>query len=125
SKIRWFVIIKSGNRCCSCLSIQTYDMQGTAKHGLVKKQHSIIHTDSIPPSPSPYEEPHGVEEGMLNPIRVKPTQRGAKLDPMSRVCYSKVYTVEHNVKVKEFGNVDAGSINLFKNQFRYVWDRME
>jgi len=40
---------------------------------------------------------------------------------MSRVNFSKIYTVEHNVKVREFGDVDQYHIERLQNGFASVW----
>lgn len=53
----------------------------------------------------PDEFPSGMELPMKQPICVVPTHYWYKSDPMARVNYGKVYTVEHNVKVEDFGMV--------------------
>jgi mRNA-degrading endonuclease toxin of MazEF toxin-antitoxin module len=50
------------------------------------------------------------ETGMIKePLSVDPFQ-AQKLDGMSRVNFDKVYTVEHNVKVKNIGKVSDKSM---------------
>jgi hypothetical protein len=39
---------------------------------------------------------------------------GQKLDPLSRVNFGKVYTIEHNIKVSEVGKVSAASLPKLK-----------
>jgi hypothetical protein len=58
---------------------------------------------------------------MLSPIRVKPVKRIDKLDKMSRLNYAKVYNVEHNVKVYDFGVVHEGYMGILGHQFNTVW----
>jgi len=41
---------------------------------------------------------------MLPPIRVLAKNRGEKLRRESRINFGKVYTVEHNCKVYDFGH---------------------
>lgn len=54
-------------------------------------------------------------------IRVVPDDPTDKLDPESLVHYGKVYTIEHNIKVKPFGMVhDQYRIALY-DQFKSVW----
>lgn len=55
------------------------------------------------------------------PIRVDPDQKTEKLNVMSRINYGKVYTVEHNVKVKSLGTVSRESLQALIYQFRNVW----
>ena len=42
---------------------------------------------------------------MMPEIRVRAKRKGDKLDRMSRIDFSRMYTVEHNVKVYDFGDV--------------------
>lgn len=60
--------------------------------------HSIAYTSRTPPSPSPNETMN------RHPIKVDP-RGGNLLNAMSRINFSKVYTVEHNLKVKNIGSV--------------------
>jgi len=78
--------------------------------------HAVIHTGREPPNP------RREEVGMLSPaVRVKPRDRTGKLGVMSRINFGKVYTVEHNVKVFDFGVVHDDSMAAFSNHFRSVW----
>ena len=45
------------------------------------------------------------------------------MDPMSRLDFAKIYTVEHNVKVFDFGDVHKDHIHTLKTQWRYVLKR--
>jgi hypothetical protein len=100
----------------------------------VKWKHGIAFTDQVgkhskkkivEPSPHRSEKPAKGEDGMQSPIRVIPESRHLKLDPMSRINYSKVYTVEHNVKVCYFGDVDEKYHDRLLTQWTTVlfWDR--
>ncbi|KAF2843245.1 hypothetical protein M501DRAFT_905314, partial [Patellaria atrata CBS 101060] len=116
TKIRWFVVVREGNTYCSCLPIQTYSGKGVAKKSVIKEHHAIIYTGKSLPNdiPKPKELP-GREEGpMREPIRVKQNVKYEKMDPMSRVNFAKIYTVEHNVKVYDFGNVHPRFISLLR-----------
>jgi hypothetical protein len=46
-----------------------------------------------------------MENPMMPEIRVRAKRKGDKLDKMSRIDFSRMYTVEHNVKVYDFGDV--------------------
>ncbi|KAF1816950.1 hypothetical protein P152DRAFT_4804 [Eremomyces bilateralis CBS 781.70] len=104
-KIRYFTVIREGYRSCQCLPIQTYERRGLTKWGTRKSDHAIIHTGEVPPSPLPGENAVRGEEPMRKPIRVTARTRSDKLDKISRINYNKIFTVEHNVKVFEFGEV--------------------
>ncbi len=42
------------------------------------------------------------------------------LDPLSRVNFGKMYTVEHNVKVKNIGLVASGSMAKLKRYYEQI-----
>jgi hypothetical protein len=44
------------------------------------------------------------------------------MDPESRVNFGKTYTVEHNVKVYDFGHVDKNYLHRLRSQWKQVWD---
>ena len=43
------------------------------------------------------------------------------MDPMTRLNYGKIYTVEHNVKVCDYGEVAKEDKLLFIQDFKAVW----
>lgn len=100
--------------------IQTYNNQGVAKKDVVKWSHAIIYTGKEP-APDPNELPGVGENPMLQSIRVVSNKRTDIMDRMSRLDFNKIYTVEHNVKVYDFGWVHEDSRNLLRHQFNYVW----
>jgi hypothetical protein len=90
-----------------------------------KSDHSIIYSGSKAPEPSRDERPQEGEAPMMDPIRVKPKSRPDRLDPMSRINYMKIYSLEHNVKVFEFGDVAEESMSRLKKNFATVWNATE
>jgi hypothetical protein len=99
----------------------TYNRQGVTKPGLSKWQHAIAYT-SKEPELLPGEEPAEGEYGMMAAIRVKPKSRQEKLQKESRINFAKIYTVEHNVKVCEFGDVHEKHLGTLRKQWKYVLD---
>ena len=57
-------------------------------------------------------------------MRVTKYKDRPTMDLMSRLNYSKVYNVEHNVKVYGYGEVHKKSIPLFKDTFSAVWKEL-
>jgi hypothetical protein len=57
---------------------------------------------------------------MMSGIRAKPKKRRDKLDPRSRIDFARMYTVEHNVKVYDFGAVDKLYLERLLNQWLIV-----
>jgi hypothetical protein len=86
-----------------CLPIMTYGGQGTLKYGVHPEDHAAIYS-SKREGPCILEG----EEMTHRPIRVDVIDPSHKLDPMSRLNYAKIYTVEHNVKVCFIGKVANG-----------------
>ncbi|KAK6442490.1 hypothetical protein LTR95_001284 [Oleoguttula sp. CCFEE 5521] len=122
TKVRRFVVIRTSAKHCSALPINTYNGRGVSKPGVIKSDHTIIYSGRNCPDPDPAELPARGEAGMrLDAIRVDPDDKVTKLDPMSRIDFGKVHTVEHNVKVKSFGNVHEMSRTDLERQFDSVW----
>lgn len=119
---RWIallVYIADDNR-----PIVTYGHQGVSKKGVNKSEHAIIHTGKKIPAALPQELPERGERGLLpQPIRVDPDDPEQKLDPMSRVDFAKVYTIQHNVKVRSLGKVNRTSMQPLLYQFKTVWSK--
>ncbi|KAF2267708.1 hypothetical protein CC78DRAFT_576699 [Lojkania enalia] len=121
AKIRWFVVVREGNDCCTCLSIQTYSRRGVPENK-VKDHHAIMYTGNKPPAPLEGEQPRGAWElPMGPPIRIIGKKPWDKMLPSSRVNFLKIYTIEHNVKVHEFGNVASDDHWKFISQFHSHW----
>jgi hypothetical protein len=87
-----------------------------------KNQHAIIYTGRKPPKPKSKELPKSrKEQGMRRPIRVRKFLATDKLDEMARINYAKIYSVEHNVKVYEFGVVHKDDEVHLIHDFYDVW----
>jgi hypothetical protein len=102
-KVRRFVITSMRNKGHSiCLPILTYGMQGVLKYGVHPEDHAVVYTGK---KNGPYLL-HG-EEGLMtkDPIRIEMNTPSERLDPLSRLNFAKLYTVEHNVKVSFIGRV--------------------
>lgn len=109
SEIRRFVVVRANHGSCSCLAIHTYSGSATLKPNLPDPDnHAIIHTTPDPPSPLPKE--------LLtkDPIRVISEQKPPDgiLLPTSRINYTKVYTVEYDVRVLKIGMVHEDSLHI-------------
>jgi hypothetical protein len=80
-----------------------------------------MYTGDTEPQPLPSEQVAG-EPPMGPSIRVIGSAPYHKMDERSRVNFMKVYTVEHNVKVEDFGNVDPAYEPRLLNQFNRSWN---
>jgi hypothetical protein len=92
--------------------ILTYGKQGTAKPGVKPEYHAIIHTSHKAP-----KELEGEKKLFKKPIRAIADSQREKLREESRVNYSKIYTVEHNVKVCFIGKIHPNSEAIFFADF--------
>lgn len=114
TEIRRFVIVHEGHGNSLCCPIHTYGNQATLKPNLSEPdQHTIIHTAEQCPPVHSYTDKHGntiSEELPLDPIRVTSERNDAEgqLHPLSRLNYSKIYTIEHFVRVLNIGLVQSG-----------------
>lgn len=105
-----------------CSPISTYGGRGCGKPGLAKWQHCIVYTGDEEPELIDGEAPVAGELPMLSSIQVRQKDKRQKMFPESRINYGKMYTVEHNVKVYDFGEVRKSSRTLLVRQWRWVLD---
>jgi hypothetical protein len=96
--------------------ILTYGRQGCTKPGVKKIDHAVIYTGKPPPEIKGENLPNKA-------IEVLPNTARDKLAPESRVNYSKLYTVEHNVKVHFIGRIADSSRRRFMTEVDAAWDR--
>ncbi|KAI7477497.1 hypothetical protein KC351_g8798 [Hortaea werneckii] len=121
SKIRRFVVVRGSDKYCSALPIMTYGGQGVAKPGVNKSEHAIIYTGHMAPQPTSHERPTQGQKAM-RPLAIRvDADNHEQLHVMSRIHFGKVYTVEHNVKVKPFGKVHPHFLRALEVQFRSVF----
>jgi hypothetical protein len=82
--------------------IYTYLQQGCTKPGIKPEKHGIIHEIGTPARLLKNEGPLGIDAIRME---LSPGLRGEKLHLASRVNYSKLTTIEHNVKVFFLGSI--------------------
>lgn len=93
--------------------VLTYGNRGTAKPGVKPEYHAIIYSSTNAP-----KELDGEPKLHKSPIRVVVDNPRDKLKPQSRVNYSKIYTVEHNVKVCFIGKIHGDFKTIFSVDFQ-------
>ena len=57
-----------------------------------------------------------------DPINIIPVNPKETLDPLSRLNLAKTYPIEHNVKVKEVGSVNATHLRKLINYWENLTD---
>jgi hypothetical protein len=95
----------------------TYNGQGTSKRGVDASSHAIAYMSNSHPVRL------ASETGMTKqPICIDPAGPDQRLHQMTRINFAKIYTIEHNVKVKNIGTVAGKSMDHFR---RYFGELME
>ncbi|KXS94561.1 hypothetical protein AC578_7514 [Pseudocercospora eumusae] len=123
-KVRRFIVIGEAERHCLAIPIMSYGNKGVSKQGVNKADHGIVYIGARPPEPDVDELPTRNELPMVEvPIRVDPDTPTEKLAAKSRIHYSKVYTIEHNVKARSVGMIHSRSVPDLLIQTKFVWTR--
>jgi hypothetical protein len=104
-----FVVIKSTSAFSICLRINTYSGQATTKHGVAADAHAAI----IPVGGAFVPHPRG-EHLTKDLVAIKVENPSVTIDPMSRVNFTKPYSVEHNIMVRNIGRVNGESVGLLE-----------
>ena len=113
-----------GYRCRSVNSltrarpILTYERKACTKKGVKAAKHGIVYTEGKKPQVLPKEPDLG-----FAPVRMRMNSdvRDEKLAPESRINYSKLVTVEHNVKVFFIGHIIGEDIMLVSDAVDSCW----
>ena len=87
---------------------------------MVKHHHAVMHNHNVQAYVAANEMPLPGERGMISPIRVRGRTTSDRLHAMARINFSRTYTVEHNVKVYDFGDVYKNDLPDLHNQWRSV-----
>ncbi|RCI13147.1 hypothetical protein L249_0424 [Ophiocordyceps polyrhachis-furcata BCC 54312] len=113
---RRFIVIANepGHSIC----VQVYPR--CKKRGLKPAKHGVVHERGHRPRLLEGEPKLG-----FTPIRVDMTEEGEKLSKESRVNYSKLVTVEHNVKVFFIGSVVANDWDIVQEAVNRCWSEKD
>jgi hypothetical protein len=104
SETRRFVVVRGGHGYALCCPIQTYQKRGTTKSRINLENHAVVYVAGNEPKLLPEEE----SPGMGNfPIVME--DKSVTIDQSSRLNFGKVYTVEHNIKVRNVGKISKES----------------
>ncbi|KAL4897977.1 hypothetical protein BDV59DRAFT_168999 [Aspergillus ambiguus] len=113
SRIRRMVVIKEYDHCAWCFAIYTYRQKGVAKNAADASKHAIIYTQGTRPVRA-----HGEPPMLPEALEVQTHNLEHRLDPMSRLNFGKLFTVEHNVKVLHIGKIAERSMDAFLDYAR-------
>jgi hypothetical protein len=98
--------------------ILTYGSRGCKKPGIKASKHGIVYQ-----SGQKIRKIDGEPDLGFVPIQVHIKEDGEKISKESRVNYSKLVTVEHNVRVLFIGSVAHDSWEIVNDAVNQCWDQ--
>ncbi|KAM7208821.1 hypothetical protein V8F20_000984, partial [Naviculisporaceae sp. PSN 640] len=98
--IRRFIIVRTDEGHSTCVPILTYERRACTKRGVKARTHGIIYPKGSRAHTLPGEPPLG-----FRPVKVELDIPSERIVKESRVNYSKLVTVEHNVRVFFIGRI--------------------
>jgi hypothetical protein len=114
SKIERFVVLRNMPTHCLCLPIHTYSGRADQKYSSRPQDHYFV-----------FPAGDGWDASRLGrkelPVVVEDEEFDIKY-PQARVDCSKIYTVEHYVKVRKIGRIDKKGLPLLEECFRLALD---
>lgn len=112
SKIRRFVVIRERVHSCLCLPLYTYGGQGTSKSDVRAQDHAVVYGQGNQ-APLPSDE----EKLDKDPFAIIVEEAGEKINPMTRLNFAQVYTIQHNVRVAKVGRIPNNQIGRLNQYF--------
>ncbi|EMD97318.1 hypothetical protein COCC4DRAFT_61570 [Bipolaris maydis ATCC 48331] len=106
SQIRRFIVVAPRHGFCFAVPIFTYGGQGTKKHGVLPSAHAIAY--SLGSMPSLLEGESSLDK---DPICIMMAQGVPQLSQASRIFFGIHHPTQHNVKVKDIGDVHPDHIH--------------
>lgn len=100
--------------CIVIRGIFTYGGRGLSKDGIDIANHAVLYNEKDEPSMRP-DEPDLDRQCLAVKLR-RPQD---KLDPMSRINFGKIHTIEHNIPVKPIGMIAESSMAYF-NEYAHA-----
>jgi hypothetical protein len=122
--IRRFIIVATDpGHHSTCVPILTYEHRGCRKKGVDARSHGIIFESSRKHKRKPPKPLKGEPHLGFRPVPAELYGPGEKLAPESRVNYSKLVTVEHNVKVLFIGRISDEYMSDVQEAVNACWEK--
>ncbi|KAI5867150.1 hypothetical protein GGS23DRAFT_163400 [Durotheca rogersii] len=115
---RFIIVTTDESHHSTCVPILTYDRRGCLKKGVRPSKHGIIYMAGQKPRLLKNEPQLGFE-----PVALQVYAEGEKLARESRVNYSKLVTIEHNVKVFFIGSITGDEFEKVRCAVNECWDK--
>lgn len=117
-KIQWFVVVGvGGDHSAICLPINTYGKRGATKSGI----HTAHHAALVPKGKPEYRLPG--EDRLMEALHIQVEDKTETIHPTARINFGKIYTIEHNVKVKSVGRIVPEDLHRLRHYWRSVLDK--
>ncbi|CAJ2507942.1 Uu.00g091280.m01.CDS01 [Anthostomella pinea] len=115
---RFIIVTTDESHHSTCVPILTYDRRGCGKRGVKANKHGIIYAAGSKPRLLRDEPSLG-----FSPVALSIYAEGEKLAKESRVNYSKLITIEHNVKVFFIGSIAQDHFENVRYAVNDCWDK--
>ncbi|KAI4867745.1 hypothetical protein F4820DRAFT_467368 [Hypoxylon rubiginosum] len=115
---RFIIVTTDESHHSTCVPILTYDRRGCSKKGVRPTKHGIIYMAGQKPRLLKNEPELG-----FSPVALHVYAEGEKLAKESRVNYSKLVTIEHNVKVFFIGSITGQDFDHVRYAVNDCWDK--
>ncbi|KAI1847964.1 hypothetical protein JX266_006077 [Neoarthrinium moseri] len=116
--VRRFVVTASESGSSICVPILTYEGRGCNKPGVRAENHGIVYEPPSPPTRLRGEPQHG-----FDPVRMEIYVEGETLVAESRINYSKLVTIEHNINVLFIGRIYGEDFEAVSRAVDECWAR--
>ncbi|KAH6717286.1 hypothetical protein BKA61DRAFT_601439 [Leptodontidium sp. MPI-SDFR-AT-0119] len=114
SKMRRFVVAREKNHSCLCLPLYTYGGQGVSKPDVRAEDHVAIQICTTDRPPNPQSSNGNSGKDLLGVIIENADER---IDPMTRINFGQVFTIQHNLKVAKVGRIHPVDIERLNKYF--------
>ncbi|KAK9774266.1 putative DUF6590 domain-containing protein [Seiridium cardinale] len=114
---RFIVVARDEGNHSTCVPIFTYNRKGCKKKGLKPKAHGIVYSKPGKPRKLSDEPELG-----FKPVAVNMYGELEKLDKASRVNYSKLTEIDHNVPVIFIGHIDPKDWDIVLDAVNERWE---
>ncbi|KAG5766646.1 hypothetical protein H9Q72_005310 [Fusarium xylarioides] len=119
--LRRFIVVANDRGHCTCVPITTYGGKGLRKNGVDPRSHGIVYESSSRSPQLLREEP----TPGFPPIRVHIYEEDKRISERTRVCYAKLMTVEHALKVLFIGRVVAADLDTVSSAVDACWEKKD
>jgi hypothetical protein len=109
TKFRQFIVLRERLHNCLCLPIHTYGGQGATKSSVRTQDHAMIYAKGEDGDPG--------ENLIKEPFSVIIENIKEKINPRSCIDFSRIYTIEHNIRVSKVGRILPSQLQRLNRYF--------